>query len=150
MDSFFMLKIVNKGRDKLWDYSIPTVIKHYGVKGMKWGVRRTPEQLGHKKKVANNSKNDILKTTSPNHKESSLTKQKSSSLRKGIRSLEKRIQEHETKISNPKKYCHDWNTYNDGKKAGLIRHWKKEIYDFKVSINDRIKELKKRGEYDDE
>lgn len=20
---------------------------HYGVKGMKWGVRRTPEQLGH-------------------------------------------------------------------------------------------------------
>lgn len=22
---------------------------HYGVKGMKWGVRRTPEQLGHLK-----------------------------------------------------------------------------------------------------
>ena len=22
-------------------------LKHYGVKGMKWGVRRTPEQLGH-------------------------------------------------------------------------------------------------------
>lgn len=25
-------------------------LKHYGVKGMKWGVRRTPEQLGHTKK----------------------------------------------------------------------------------------------------
>ena len=25
---------------------------HYGVKGMKWGVRRTPEQLGHLKKAA--------------------------------------------------------------------------------------------------
>ena len=23
---------------------------HYGVKGMKWGVRRTPEQLGHKRR----------------------------------------------------------------------------------------------------
>ena len=22
---------------------------HYGVKGMKWGIRRTPAQLGHKK-----------------------------------------------------------------------------------------------------
>lgn len=25
-------------------------LKHYGVKGMKWGVRRTREQLGHGKK----------------------------------------------------------------------------------------------------
>ena len=25
-------------------------LKHCGVKGMKWGVRRTPEQLGHYKK----------------------------------------------------------------------------------------------------
>lgn len=24
-------------------------LEHYGVKGMKWGVIRTPEQLGHKK-----------------------------------------------------------------------------------------------------
>jgi len=23
-------------------------ISHYGIKGMKWGVRRTPEQLGHR------------------------------------------------------------------------------------------------------
>ncbi len=23
-------------------------LEHYGIKGMKWGVRRTPEQLGHK------------------------------------------------------------------------------------------------------
>lgn len=27
-------------------------IEHYGVKGMKWGVRRTPEQLGHYREKA--------------------------------------------------------------------------------------------------
>lgn len=25
---------------------------HYGIKGMKWGIRRTPEQLGHSKKTS--------------------------------------------------------------------------------------------------
>ncbi len=29
---------------------------HYGVKGMKWGVRRTPEQLGHLKCTVDKSK----------------------------------------------------------------------------------------------
>lgn len=24
-------------------------LEHFGIKGMKWGVRRTPEQLGHKR-----------------------------------------------------------------------------------------------------
>lgn len=41
---------------------------HYGVKGMKWGVRRTPEQLGHNptKKKAQSDKdvNEIVKSMS--------------------------------------------------------------------------------------
>lgn len=26
---------------------------HHGIKGMKWGVRRSPEQLGHKPQAQN-------------------------------------------------------------------------------------------------
>ena len=33
---------------------------HYGVKGMKWGVRRTPEELGHKPRVAKDEKPAIM------------------------------------------------------------------------------------------
>lgn len=44
----------------MWDYSIPTVIKHYGVKGMKWGVRRTREQLKYNKNSITASVNRLL------------------------------------------------------------------------------------------
>lgn len=31
----------------MWDYNYNEMY-HHGIKGMKWGVRRTPAQLGHK------------------------------------------------------------------------------------------------------
>lgn len=42
---------------------------HYGVKGMKWGVRRTPEELGHnpKWKVEKTEKAGIIKVTFSGH-----------------------------------------------------------------------------------
>lgn len=44
-------------------------LMHYGVKGMKWGIRRTPEQLGHikkpKKSVSKNLSN-LWKTKDTN------------------------------------------------------------------------------------
>lgn len=47
----------------------PIYLLHYGVKGMKWGVRRIPEQLGHKPKstVAKTDKPGIIKVTVSGH-----------------------------------------------------------------------------------
>lgn len=45
-----------------YNYTTPCELYHYGVKGMKWGIRRTPEQLGHKR-VAKKLKSDKIKDT---------------------------------------------------------------------------------------
>ena len=53
----------------MWRYNYTNELYHYGVKGMKWGVRRTPEQLGRKKsKVEKTDKPGIVKITFRGHK----------------------------------------------------------------------------------
>lgn len=43
----------------------------------------------------------------------------------------------------------EWDNYDQCYKDGLRRHWNKEIWNFKQSIQDRIDELKERGDYND-
>lgn len=78
--------------------------------------------------------------------EDALKNQTSNQLRKGIRSLKKKIALHQNKIENPAKYCDDWNLKDERGQNGLIRHWQKEITDSEESIRNRIEELKERGE----
>ena len=125
----------------MWKYRYSFELCHYGVKGMKWGVRRTPEQLGHaSKKVDKSRKSTIIKT------EKDLVNQKSSSLKKGIKKLSQQIQIHEDKIRNPAKYDPEWAMLSKQKQEGRIKHWKKELQAFQDSIDSRIYELKRRGE----
>lgn len=79
--------------------------------------------------------------------EKDLKNQSSSSLKKAIRNFEKRISEHKEYIRNPVSHCPDWETKDSRGQQGLIKHWKKEISNFNESIQNRIDELKKRGEY---
>lgn len=44
-------------------------LEHYGIKGMKWGVRRSPEELGHR----------------------TSTKKKTSSLKQKVKKLKKKV-----------------------------------------------------------
>ena len=79
--------------------------------------------------------------------ERDIEKQETGSLIRAMRKYEKRIEEHEGYIRDPKSHCPDWDSFDERQKAGLIKHWNKEISNFKESIDNRIEELKKRGEY---
>lgn len=72
----------------------PGSVKHYGVKGMRWGVRRTPEQLARargerlKKKKGGNNVNlaaDTAKTASSDAKKAAAARDKAA--KKGVAAL---------------------------------------------------------------
>lgn len=49
-------------------------LTHHGVKGMKWGVRRTPAQLGHRKKKKKNAARKLVEDAWKKHKEKKAAK----------------------------------------------------------------------------
>ncbi len=48
LETNFGSDVVHSDQDP-FPYIFDNELYHHGIKGMKWGVRRTPEQLGHKK-----------------------------------------------------------------------------------------------------
>lgn len=81
--------------------------------------------------------------------EKDIKNQESGSLKRAIRKFKKRIKGHEDYLEHPEKHCPDWNEKSKWEQEGLKKHWKKEIRNFNQSIQDRIDELKVRGDYDD-
>ena len=79
--------------------------------------------------------------------EKDLKNQSSTSLKKGIRNLNKEIEIHKEKLKKPQNYDKNWENKTEKQKEGLLKHWRKEINNQEESINNRIEELRKRGEY---
>ena len=92
------------------------------------------------------TKNSALLNNIQFFAEKDLAKQSSASLKKGIRSLEERIADHKQKNESPETFTEQWETMDERVKKGLLRHWKKEIEDFQEAVDNRIEELKKRGD----
>lgn len=67
----------------VWKYTYQDELYHYGIKGMKWGVRRTAEQLGHTVKS--------VKSVYDSHKAKKRAKKEAAKAKK------------RSKITNPKK-----------------------------------------------
>lgn len=81
--------------------------------------------------------------------EKDIKRQESGSLKRAIRKFERNIAKHQQKISDPEKYVDNWDTLDIREQNGMKKHWQKEIDTFQTNIEDRIAELKERGEYDE-
>lgn len=126
-------------RPSKWSKETLAVIdKHF-----KKGHASAPEPL------KNQGKSGIIKMDLQLFAEKDLAKQKTSSLKKGLASFQEQISVHENKIANPKAYVPDWDSMDERAKQGLLKHWNKEIENFRESVDNRIEELKRRGEYDE-
>lgn len=74
-----------------------------------------------------------------------IQKQTDTQLQKSIKSWQDVVNEHKDKIKNPSKYDKDWDSKDDRHKAGLLRHWQKEVRYTEKNIEEAENELKKRG-----
>ena len=75
----------------------------------------------------------------------SISKQTDNGLRKSIASWSDNIEEHKKKLAHPELYDTGWNSKTEAQKAGLSRHWNKEIGNFSKDIADAEAELARRG-----
>lgn len=106
-------------------------------------VEKVPEVVIIKKN------GDTIKMNLQYFAEKDIKSQASGSLKRAIRKYEKRIKEHENKINYPEEYISGWDEMHPRRQEGLKKHWNKEIRNFNQSIQDRIDELKARGDYDE-
>ena len=106
-----------------------------------------------KKNVENSGKSGIIKERDTTQgigiqyfANKGILKQSDAHLKKSIASWSENIAEHQAKIADPRKYDSEWDSKSEAHKAGLIKHWQKEIQNFQNNINDANDELDKRGQ----
>lgn len=125
-------------------------LEHYGIKGQKWGVRRTPEQLGYITKRKRRVSNWIEKA-----RRSSAKRKKQSAKKKAAAKKEKEKKEEESddkirekllKSTDPKyiyKYRHLLSTKELQDRLNRINT---EAQVKKLTVDDKAKKAMKSGE----
>ncbi|MFV0558880.1 MAG: phage minor capsid protein [Enterococcus sp.] len=96
-----------------------------------------------------NNRNNHIELDLQMFAEKDIKNQSTSSLQKAIRKYNKQISIHEEKVANPTKFVDNWDSRHPGYKVGIIKHWNKEIANFKQSIENRKEELKRREDSDE-
>lgn len=133
----------SKGRLKR-DYSAEKI---GGTKGRPYKPVRIP-----KKRLDTKSKNAkmLLKLDLQYFAERDLQRQNSNSIKRSIRKLSKRREEHKTYLVDPYEHAPDWDNLSEKEKQGLRKHWNKEIRNLTQQIEERKRVLKERGDYEED
>lgn len=111
-----------------------------------WAKKLKKDENNDKIEKRRNVEKTSLRINLQLFSEKDVKKQKISQLEKGIKNLEKQIEEHKEKIKNPEKFYSDWNDVSIEIRRGRLRHWKKEISNFEKSIHERKKEIRRKNE----
>ena len=75
-----------------------------------------------------------------------ISKMSTLQLEKSIKSWQAEIEEHKKKISNPKSFYPNWDTFEERYQNGLKKHWEHEIKTFSDNIEQAKNEIKERGD----
>lgn len=81
--------------------------------------------------------------------EKAIKNQTSEEIKNGIKSLNKVRELHKYKISHPQEYYANWDKMSKIEQEGRLWTWQKEINNHTKGIEDRLEELRKRGEEND-
>lgn len=122
-----------------------------------FGLDKTENFEDYKKKylkaaketVENSEKSSTMGISLQFFANRSIPKQKDGQLMKSIKSWQANIEQHKKKLANPAEFDVDWDSKSAEQKAGLIKHWQKEIRNFESNVRAAEDELKKRGHNDD-
>ena len=107
-------------------------------------------ETGNNKKVRVSLGKSLVRFSILFFSEKGLRERKPIELKRGIRSIRKRLLEHLHKIENPDLYCQEWQDLSPERQRGLLEFWQKEIDEKQRAISERIEILKEKGEVIDE
>lgn len=110
---------------------------HYGIKGMKWGVRRTPEQLGHVKASAKKTAGAVGKAAGDAVKKAASKIGEANTARKQKKAAKKMAEEEQKKRRKPLSDMSDTELRNAVERLRLEQQYN-QLKPRKVSIGKKF------------